>query len=196
MSKLEDLIREFCPNGVEYKKLVDAVSVERGKRVVREQLSPNGKYPVYQNSLTPLGFHTEYNNTADTTFVIAAGAAGEIGYSDVDFWAADDCFALVCPQSVSNRYIYHVLLWAQPRLISRVRKASIPRLSRLEIENLVIPVPPLEVQREIVRVLDEFEELTAKLTAELTAELTARKQQYEHYRDMLLTFGVHGGGDT
>ena len=50
-----------------------------------------------------------------------------------------------------------------------------------------IPVPPLDVQREIVRILDNFTELTAGLTAELTAELTARKKQYEYYRDKLLT---------
>ena len=50
MSKLDELIRELCPDGVEYKKLVDAVSIERGKRVVRSQLSISGKYPVYQNS--------------------------------------------------------------------------------------------------------------------------------------------------
>lgn len=110
MSKLDELIRELCPNGVEYKKLVDAVSIERGKRVVRSQLSPSGEYPVYQNSLTPLGYHTDYNYKADTAFVIMAGAAGEIGFSDRAFWAADDCFAIVCPEDVLNRYIYHVLL--------------------------------------------------------------------------------------
>lgn len=191
MSRIEELIKEFCPDGVEYKKLVDTVTIERGKRVVREQLSPNGKYPVYQNSLTPLGFHTEYNNIANTTFIIVAGAAGEIGYSDVAFWAADDCFTIVCPPSVINRYIYYALLRAQPQLLSKVRKASIPRLSRIAIENLIIPVPPMPVQREIVRILDNF----AELTAELTTELTARKKQYEYYRDTLLTFDVHRGGD-
>ena len=109
MSKLDELIRELCPNGVKYKKLVDAVSIERGKRVVRSQLSIRGKYPVYQNSLTPLGYHTDYNYNANTTFIIVAGAAGEIGFSDKAFWAADDCFTVVCPENVLNRYIYHYL---------------------------------------------------------------------------------------
>ena len=184
MSKLDKLLREFCPDGVEYKKLVDAVSIERGKRVVRSQLSISGKYPVYQNSLTPLGYHTDYNYNANTTFIIVAGAAGEIGFSDKAFWAADDCFAVVCPENVLNRYIYHLLLNNQNQLVSKVRKASIPRLSRSAIENLVIPLPTIEVQREIVRILDNF----TKLTAELTAELTVRKTQYDFYRDKLLTF--------
>ena len=182
MSKLDKLLRELCPDGVEHKKLVDAVSIERGKRVVRSQLSISGKYPVYQNSLTPLGYHTEYNYNANTTFIIVAGAAGEIGFSDKAFWAADDCFTVVCPENVLNRYIYHLLLNNQNQLASKVRKASIPRLSRSAIENLVIPIPPLDVQCEIVRILDNF----TNLTAELTAELTARKTQYAYYRDKLL----------
>ena len=182
MSKLDKLLRELCPDGVKYKKLVDAVSIERGKRVVRSQLSIRGKYPVYQNSLTPLGYHTDYNYNANTTFIIVAGAAGEIGFSDKAFWAADDCFTVVCPENVLNRYIYHLLLNNQNQLASKVRKASIPRLSRSAIENLVIPIPPLDVQCEIVRILDNF----TNLTAELTAELTARKTQYAYYRDKLL----------
>ena len=182
MSKLDKLLRELCPDGVEHKKLVDAVSIERGKRVVRSQLSISGKYPVYQNSLTPLGYHTDYNYNANTTFIIVAGAAGEIGFSDKAFWDADDCFTVVCPENVLNRYIYHLLLNNQNQLASKVRKASIPRLSRSAIENLVIPIPPLDVQCEIVRILDNF----TNLTAELTAELTARKTQYAYYRDKLL----------
>ena len=184
MSRLDELVQELCPNGVTYKKLVDAVSIERGKRVVRSQLSTSGKYPVYQNSLTPLGYHTDCNYSANTTFIIVAGAAGEIGFSDRAFWAADDCFAIVCPEGVLNRYVYHLLLNNQNQLLSKVRKASIPRLSRCAIENLVIPVPPLEIQREIVRILDNF--------TELTAELTARKTQYTYYRDKLLANSYKG----
>jgi len=188
MSKLDKLLRELCPDGVKYKKLVDAVSIERGKRVVRSQLSIRGKYPVYQNSLTPLGYHTDYNYNANTTFIIVAGAAGEIGFSDKAFWAADDCFTVVCPENVLNRYIYHLLLNNQNQLASKVRKASIPRLSRSAIENLVIPIPPLDVQREIVRMLDSYTESVVELQRQLTAELTARKAQYSHYRDILLSY--------
>ena len=188
MSKLDKLLRELCPDGVKYKKLVDAVSIERGKRVVRSQLSIRGKYPVYQNSLTPLGYHTDYNYNANTTFIIVAGAAGEIGFSDKAFWAADDCFTVVCPENVLNRYIYHLLLNNQNQLASKVRKASIPRLSRSAIENLVIPIPPLDVQREIVRMLDSYTESVVELQRQLTVELTARGIQYSYYRNKLLTF--------
>ena len=184
MTKLEQLIEELCQDGVEYMPLQSAVSIERGKRVVKQQLSQEEGYPVYQNSLTPLGFHSKYNYSAETTFIIVAGAAGEIGYSNVDFWAADDCFAIVCPKNILNRYIYHVLMNHQRNIKGHVRKASIPRLPRAAIDSLIIPVPPLEVQEEIVRILDTF----TTLEAELEAELSARKKQYEYYREQLLTF--------
>lgn len=188
MNKLDELIALLCPNGVKYPELAHAVSIERGKRVVREQLDETGLYPVYQNSLTPLGYHSQWNYPAETTFLIVAGAAGEIGYSTCNFWAADDCFPLVCGENLSSRYLYHVMLWLQPTILSRVRKASIPRLSRDSIERLTIPLPPLEVQREIIRILDSFADLTSKLTESLSMELTARKQQYMYYRDILLNF--------
>lgn len=192
MSKLEQLVERLCPNGVEHKKLSEIATVARGVRVVREQLKSEGKIPVFQNSLKPLGYHNKSNISANTAFVIGAGAAGEIGYSTVDFWAADDCYYFVCPRELDNRYLYYVLMKNQPLLLSRVRKASIPRLSRSVIENLIIPLPPLEIQKEVVRILDNFTELTAELETKLTAELTARKKQYEYYRDLMLAFAVHG----
>ena len=192
MTKLEQLINDLCPDGVKYKSLNECVDIMRGTRVVKNNLSEDGKYPVYQNSLTPMGYHIESNASKDTTFIIVAGAAGEIGYSTVDFWAADDCFCLKCHQEITSRFLYHLLLQQQSYIYSKVRKASIPRLSRTVVEKITIPVPPLPVQAEIVRILDKF----TQLEAELEAELEARRKQYEHYRDVLLSFDMNGGGTT
>ena len=188
MSELGEMIKRLCPNGVEYKKLGEVAELKRGVRVVRSQLSEGGTIPVFQNSLKPLGYHTESNCLAKTAFVICAGAAGEVGFSDIPFWAADDCHYFICPENLNSRYLYYFLCTKREHLLSKVRKASIPRLAREFIENLSIPLPPLEIQSEIVKILDNF----AELTAELTAELEKRKKQYEHYRDMLLNF--EGGG--
>ena len=76
----------------------------------------------------------------------------------------------------------------QNYLLSKVRKASIPRLSPSIIKDLEIPLPPLPVQEEIVRILDRFNTLTTDITAGLPAEIEARRKQYEYYRDQLLTF--------
>ena len=188
MSRLRELMDKLCPNGVEYRKLGDVVSVCRGVRVVRAELQLVGKYPVYQNSLIPMGYHDKENCIAGTAFIIGAGAAGDIGYSDVPFWAADDCFYFVCEENMNARFLYHVLLGQETFIRGKVRKASIPRLSRNVVEKVVIPVPPLEIQNEIVKLLDDFTELTAELTEQLMTELTLRKKQYNFYRDSLLNF--------
>lgn len=188
MSKLQELIQRLCPDGVEYKKLGEVAEVRRGVRVVKQELAESGNIPVYQNSLKALGYYSDSNSSAYTTFIIAAGAAGDIGFSDEPFWAADDCF-VICPvKDINDKYVYYCLQNNQIVLKSQVRKASIPRLSRTAVEKFLIPVPPLEVQEEIVRILDSFSDYAA----ELQAELQARKEQYEYYRNLLLTFNPAG----
>ena len=174
--------------GYAFVKLKDICDIKRGIRVVKNQLDDNFKYPVYQNSLTPLGNYSQYNQKANTTFVIVAGAAGQVGYSNVDFWAADDCFTFECSDLIDNKYLYYHLLKQQNHLLSKVRKASIPRLSRTVLENLSIAVPPIEEQNRIVNILDRFDRLCNDMKTGLPAEISARQQQYEYYRDKLLTF--------
>ena len=190
MSKLERLIQQYCPDGVEYVKLDSVANICRGTRVVKSQLSDKG-YPVYQNCLTPMGYFERSNCNAGITFVICGGAAGNVGYTDVECWAADDCEFIIGGHQVINRYIYYYLMTKQNYLLSKVRKASIPRLSPSIIKDLEIPLPPLPVQEEIVRILDAFTELQA----ELQAELQKRKQQYNYYLDNLLSFkNINRGG--
>ena len=183
MSRIDELIEQLCPDGVEYKSLESVGRVSRGKRVTRKDLLQNDKYPVFQNSLIPLGYYSECNYPKGTVFVICAGAAGQIGYSSSDFWAADDCSCIVCPDNLLPRFLYHFLKNNQQHLLSKVRKASIPRLSKAVIEQLRIPVLPMEIQEEIVRILDSFSELEV----ELEAELEARKEQYSYYLNSLLS---------
>lgn len=176
-----------CSN-VEYKRLGDIAIIERGKRLVRNDLSQEIGYPVYQNALKPLGYYTDKNRNANSVFIIGAGAAGEIGYSYVDYWAADDCFTFVCDDKLIQRYLYFLLMSKQAYLKNNVRKSSIPRLPRIALENMEIPVPPLSVQENIVKILDRFDKLNNDMSEGLPAEIEARKKQYEYYRDTLLSF--------
>lgn len=138
-----------------------------------------------------MGYFERSNCNAGITFVICGGAAGNVGYTDVECWAADDCEFIIGGHQVINRYIYYYLMTKQNYLLSKVRKASIPRLSPSIIKDLEIPLPPLPVQEEIVRILDAFTELQA----ELQAELQKRKQQYNYYLDNLLNFkNINRGG--
>jgi len=169
---------------VQWKTLGEVCDILRGKRVTKKELSDEGKYAVFQNSMIPLGHYHKSNVSGDTTFVICAGSAGEIGYSKEDFWAADDVYYFACPNHIISKYLYYFLCTKQSQILQQVRKASIPRLSKQSLEKLLFPLPPLRVQARIVEILDKF----TQLEAELEAELKARKKQYAYYRDQLLNF--------
>ena len=117
-------------DAVAWVPLGEMAKIQRGKRLVRSQLEEKGKYAVYQNSMTPLGYYGESNVKSDTAFIISAGAAGEIGYSDVEFWAADDVWFFINLNHINSKFLYYCLLSQKAKILNQVRKASIPRLSR------------------------------------------------------------------
>jgi type I restriction enzyme S subunit len=178
----------FNEGEVEWNMLGEVVTLQRGRRLVRSQLEETGKYAVYQNAMTPLGYYHESNVKAYTTFVICAGAAGEIGFSYADYWAADDVFSCLTPKNINNRYLYFYLLTQNHKIFSQVRRASIPRLSKDVLAKIQIPIPSLKKQERIVSILDKFDTLTTSISESLPKEMALRKQQYEYYRDKLLTF--------
>lgn len=181
-------ILTFDSKDISIFKLQDVVEIQRGIRVTRNQLSNDGKYPVYQNSLVPMGYYNDKNREADSAFLICAGAAGDIGYSTQPFWAADDCYTFECSDKILNRYLFYVLKNKQSLIYSKVRRASVPRISRESIGTIKIPVPAIQVQKRIINVLDNFDKVCNDLHIGLPAEIEARKKQYEFYRDSLLTF--------
>jgi type I restriction enzyme, S subunit len=183
-----DKLLSFKDDEVEWKLIDEITTLKRGIRVVRNELSPKASYKVYQNSLTPLGYYEKTNTKENTTFIISAGAAGEIGYSPEVFWAADDCFYFECSNHILSRYLFHVLKNKQKYISSQVRRSSIPRLPRLVIEKLKIPIPPLKEQARIVEILDKFDTLTNSITEGLPREIELRQKQYEYYRNLLLDF--------
>lgn len=181
MSELNDLIQKLCPDGVEFVKLGDVCDVLRGRRLTKKQLSDNNSYPVFHGGILPIGFYSECNRKANTVMIINVGAsAGTIGYCEQDFWSSDGCYCLSHVDNLSPRYLYFLLSKEQHYFQSKVRHGGIPTLDALVIKNYRIPLPPLDVQNEIVHILDKF--------TQLEAELDCRKRQYEYYRDKLLSF--------
>ena len=167
---------------VEWKKLGDICKLERGVRVVKKDLQEDGVIPVYQNSLTPLGYYEKSNYPKNTPFVICAGAAGDVGFCEKPFWAADDCTCVITSNSMNSRYIFYLLQRNQHFLKSQVRKASVPRLSKDVIGKICVPILPLPEQNRIVGILDTF---TASID-NLKEQITQRRKQYDYYRDKLL----------
>ena len=192
MSELNYLEKLLDGTEVEWKALGDVTSVLRGKRLTKNLLSAEEKFPVFHGGLEPLGYYNKSNRPANTVMIINVGAsAGTVGYSTVDFWSSDGCFCLEHNELLNNRFLYFALIGYQSLLKSKVRVAGIPTLDAIVVNKLLIPIPcpenpekSLAIQSEIVRILDKF----TALTAELTAELNMRKKQYNYYRDQLLSF--------
>ena len=174
---------------VTWRKISEIGSVMRGKRLTKKMLSEENKYPVYHGGLSPIGKYSMKNRDANTVMIINVGAsAGTVGFCNTDFWSSDGCFCLNLDNSVMPKYVYHALTIKQHQIQSRVRKAGIPTLDTSAVEDIDIPVPTMEIQERIVSILDRFEALTTDLQSGLPAEIEARRQQYEYYRNKLLSF--------
>ena len=172
---------------VEWKKLSEVTSVTIGEFVHQNKQSPDGKYPVFNGGISNTGYYNEYNNLANKIIISARGAnAGFVNRMFVNYWAGNSCYSVSIKDELKANwnYIYYVLKQNQNKFVYNQQTGSIPAISKKQVESFILPLPPLPVQEEIVRILDNFTELIA----ELTAELTARKKQYEYYRDKLLTF--------
>lgn len=201
MSKIFDLINELCPNGVKFDELgVICKSLVKGT-LKQEDLVDKGAYPVVNSSRDYYGFYDKYNNEANAFTVASRGEyAGFVKFIDCKFWAGGLCYPYTSndEEYVLTKFIFYFLKSIEKKNMDiLVARGSIPALNKSDFDKVKIPVPPMEVQREIVRILDSFTSVTEELMAKLTAELIARKKQYEFYRDFLLSFDEldkNGGG--
>ena len=192
MSKLKNLIDRLCPNGVPYHKLDGYIDIYTGEQFNKRDMNETGSYPVMNGGICPSGFVEVFNETENTITISQGGAsAGFVSWQSTAFWCGAHCY-VVKPinDEILNRYLFFFLKNSEKNLQQMQHGAGIPSLNRDKVKNLLIPVPPIEVQEEIVRILDTF----SAHAAELQAELQARKEQYEYYRNLLLTFNPSACG--
>lgn len=204
MSRIDDLIQELCPDGVEHKTLGGAGKFIRGSGLQKADLREEGVPAVHYGQI-----HTFYGVYATETksftdpviaaklrhaqpgdLLIATTSEDDDAVAKATAWLGDSDVVLS-----GDAYIYRHEL--DPKYMAYFFQSSsfqdqkrrfisgtkVRRVSGASLEKIRIPVPPLEVQREIVRVLDKF----TQLEAELEAELEARRAQYDYYAGELLT---------
>ena len=181
MSRLEEMIREFCPEGVEYKKIEEVANYEQPSKYIVKSTKYDDSYvtPVLTAGQTfILGYTNEtdgiFQASKDNPVIIFDDFTGAFKWVDFPFKVKSSAMKIITTKenNMLLRYLFHIMGYLGFKSDEH-KRLWISIYSRLEI-----PVPPLEVQREIVRILDSF--------TLLTAELTARKKQYEYYRDELL----------
>lgn len=187
MSQLDQLIQQLCPDGVEYKSINDLIKINIVKvitptiKIKRNDYQSIGTTPIVSQDQE---FISGYCNLMDKNipkgqYVCFGDHSEHIKYVDFLFVQGADGLKIMKIDNLSilPKYFYYSIDNFYKRRNNYERHFKY-------LTDTIIPIPPLEIQQEIVRILDHFTELSA----ELTVELTARKKQYEYYRDALLTF--------
>ena len=213
MSKIEKLIKQYCPNGVEYKELGEVCLFQNGfafkSSLFKDEGLPILRITNIQNkgidasnlvyfNIDDYKVNLEQFKVKENDIVIAMSGAttGKVGINkSKQVYYLNQRVGKFVPNSniIVNGYLYHFIQTKSQEILAiSSGSGAQPNLSSEQLKKIRIPVPPLPVQEEIVKILDAF----TSLEAELEAELEARKKQYEYYRNKLLMFDENttGGG--
>ena len=209
MTKIEEMLADLCPNGVEWKELGEVAEIkngyafkstaysEEGIRVIRISDVQKGKLSNKDVKYYPFGMEDELANyllREEDLVMSLTGNVGRVAMISKDILPAglNQRVACIRPDtSVLVRFLFHYFdqVSFEVEAIQNATGGGQKNLSTRWLSEFKIPIPPLEIQEEIVKILDKFTEYVTELTAELTAELTQRQKQYSFYRDKLLSFG-------
>ena len=183
MGKIDELIQQYCPDGVEYKPLGKVCLMERGTSATKGTMQ-SGEIPVISGGRQPSFYCNQSNRTGETITVAGSGAgAGYVQYWNEPIFVCD-AFSIKGSDNIITKFIYYFLASIQEQIYSTKKGGGVPHVHISSIDKFEIPLPPLPVQEAIVNILDRF----TVYAAELQAELQARQQQYNYYRDTLLSF--------
>jgi len=189
MSKLQDLINRLCPNGVEYIKLKYISQIGTGSSDKKDAVN-DGQYPFFVRSKN-IERHNHFEYNEEAVIIPGEGGIGEIfHYINGPYALHQRVYRIhFTDRRIITKYAYYYLYNHFKKFIAaKAVNATVTSIRKPMIEEFPLAVPPIEVQEEIVKILDRFAEYAAKLQAELQAELQARKEQYEYYRNLLLSF--------
>lgn len=185
MSRVEDLIQEYCPNGVEFQTLGNVLINFDSKRIpITKSNRHKGMYPYYgangiQDYVDGYIFDGTYLLVGEDGSVIKENGTPIINWASGKIWVNNHAHVLQSnSEKISLRFAYFYLQTVN--ISSFITGGTQPKLNQKNLNKIPFPIPPLPVQDEIVRILDSF--------TQLEAELEARRKQYEYYRDSLLSF--------
>ncbi|WQV39152.1 restriction endonuclease subunit S [Helicobacter pylori] len=186
--RLKQLLHTLAPKGVEFRKLGEVCDFQKGKSITKKAVT-FGKVPVISGGRQPAYYHNEANRSGETIAISSSGVyAGYVSYWDIPVFLADSFSVSPKQKTLMPKYLFHYLTTQQDAIHATKSTGGIPHVYSKDLQNFLIPIPPLEIQQEIVKILDQFSLLTTDLLAGIPAEIKARKKQYEYYREKLLAF--------
>ncbi|WP_029953218.1 restriction endonuclease subunit S [Helicobacter pylori] len=186
--RLKTLLQTLAPKGVEFRKLGEVCDFQKGKSITKKAVT-FGKVPVISGGRQPAYYHNEANRSGETIAISSSGVyAGYVSYWDIPVFLADSFSVSPKQKTLMPKYLFHYLTTQQNAIHATKSTGGIPHVYSKDLQNFLIPIPPLEIQQEIVKILDQFLALTTDLLAGIPAEIEARKKQYEYYREKLLAF--------
>lgn len=178
--KLNELLNNVK---VEWKKLSEVTNLQAGDRITKSMMNDSLKYCVYGGGVEPTGKYDKFNFENSIT-ISRAGSAGFVNFIKDKFWATDVCFVASQKENNANiKFIFYYVKSMEYELKRNIYGGNLPKLNKDFLWNLLIPVPPLEIQEKIVKILDKF----TNYATELQTELQLRIKQYEYYRNLLLS---------
>lgn len=181
MSRIDDLIRDLCPDGVEHKSLKDLVHIKNGQDFKHLK---QGDIPVY-GSGGIISYVNEYTSKGPSVLIPRKGSLNKLHFVEGPFWNVDTVFYTQIGNQLEPKFFYYYL---QTLHLERMNQAGgVPSLTQRALNELHIPTPPILIQREIARALDQFSQLKAELEKELEAEREAHQHQFTYYRDHIVT---------
>ena len=207
MTKLDKLIQELCPDGVQFLRIPELFTTRNGytPSKANSEFWENGTIPWFRmedirENGRILTTATQYVSEkavkgklfpADSIIIATSATIGEHALIKVPSLANQRFTYLTLKDEfkdcVDMMFVFYYCFRLDEYCKSHLNQGNFSSVDMKQFAAFKFPVPPLPVQREIVRILDNFTELTEGLNRELAAELTARKKQYAYYRDKLLT---------
>ncbi|MCK4044165.1 restriction endonuclease subunit S [Streptococcus suis] len=200
MNHIEKMLQDYCPNGVEWKELGEVLDYEQPTKYIVNSKDYNEEYPIpvlTAGQTFILGYTNEtegvYAASKEKPIIIFDDFTTASKWVDFEFKVKSSAMKILTIQNeqvskVLIRYVWHYLGTITYKPAQHGRQ-WIGTYSKIKI-----PIPPLKIQEEIVKILDKFTEYVTELTAELTAELTLRQKQYNYFRDYLLNFDSDSSG--
>ena len=171
-------------------RICDIANVSIGEFVKKTEQDNNAKYPVFNGGTSNTGFYNDYNRDENNIIMSARGAnAGFVNRVFTKFWSGNSCYTIsVNKKEINWTYVYYFLKSHERDFVMNQQKGGIPAVSKKQVENYLIAIPSLERQNNIVTILENFNIIAENFEIGLPAEIKLRKQQYEYYRNKLLTF--------